>query len=114
MNTFGQSVPVRDDETGEITGNRPSIVSRVTRESLDGSFGADRGRALIVSLMDGDIIALRPQGRTAKNAVKLSAMDVYRFAVRCAANRLERRAREIKKANGGKMASALKQARKEI
>jgi hypothetical protein len=84
---------------------------RLTVGALDGSYGPDRGRKLVAGLAVGDLLELRPAGT--RRAVRLSLFDAYRLAVRFQVQAVDRRAREIKKANGGKLASARKQARKE-
>lgn len=76
-------------------------VSRVTNTALDGSFGADRRRRIVVTLLPGngddvpDMIELRPE-RT-RRPERLALADVLRYAVRCrvACEQLER-ARKIK------------------
>ena len=78
-------------------------VYRVTSGALDGSFGADRGRKLVSGLVVGDLLEIRPQGTRRK--IRLSLFDAYRFAIRCQVSAIERRAKEIKKRDGGKLAS---------
>lgn len=84
--------------------NKP--LSRVTVHTLDGSFGPDSDKPLVVTLMpaQGDrtheMIAVKPlrsRGRTEY----VTVMDLYRFALRCRVNRelLEKaRARKEQKA----------------
>jgi hypothetical protein len=86
-------------------------VFRTTRGGLDGSYGPDRGRLLVVGQEVGDLISFRPLGTRRK--VNLSIFDAYRFAIRCEASRLERRARDIQKLTGSRFSTALKSARKE-
>lgn len=87
-------------------------VQRVTRGALDGSYGPDRGRPLVASFNVGDVIELRPLGT--RRGVRLSLFDTYRYAVRCQVAAVERRAKELQKTNGGRLASARKQARAEL
>lgn len=94
MNTFGQPIPVRDD-AGNIIGVRPSEASRRTKNGLSGSYGPDRDKRLIVSLRDGDIIAIRPE-RT-RREVTVTAHDLYATMLRWQANRVNlEKARERK------------------
>lgn len=86
-------------------------VYRVTTGALDGSFGPDRGRRLVAGLAPGDLIELRPQGT--RRTERLSLLDVYRYAVRCRLNWIERRARELQKRDGGKLATARRKAESE-
>jgi hypothetical protein len=66
-------------------------ISRKTAMVLDGCFGPDRGKAIIVRLIPGDgkgiadLIELRPE-RT-RRAERITVSDVYRFALRCRINR---------------------------
>lgn len=87
-------------------------VKRKTRGALDGSYGADRGRQLVAELAPGDLLVMRPHGT--RRPVKISLFDAYRFAVRCQALAIDRRAREIQKRDGGRMASARLKAEREI
>ena len=68
--------------------NKPT--RRVTRGALDGSFGSDRGRRLVVTLEVGDVIAIRPAGTRRSEIVSL--FDVYRLAIQRRVNceRLEK------------------------
>ncbi len=84
---------------------------RLTVGALDGSYGPDRGRRLVSGLAVGDLLELRPAGT--RRAVRLSLFDAYRLAVRFQVQAVDRRAREIRKATGGRMATARKLARKE-
>ena len=85
-------------------------VHRVTIGALDGSMGCDRGRKLVTSLTPGDLIQIRPQGT--RRPVSVSLFDVYRFALRCAVGRFDRRVRELRR-SGMKTAQARRVARKE-
>ena len=85
---------------------------RVTSGALDGSHGVDRGRKLVAGLAIGDLIEIRPQGT--RRTVRLSIYDAYRYAIRLQVGALERRAREIQKRDGGKLASARRKAREEL
>jgi hypothetical protein len=61
-------------------GRSPSTageVRRVTKGKLDGSFGRDRGRRLVVELRDGDILCLRPE-RCRTGTVELPLQAIYR------------------------------------
>lgn len=80
-------------------------IHRVTSATLDGSFGPDRNKRVVVTLVPGDgrgipdTIQLRPQ-RT-RRAETIAVMDVYRYALRCRVNLLilaKARERKSKKA----------------
>lgn len=79
MTEFGARVPVRN-KAGETTGTKASVVRRITREPLNGSFGADSHRKIVVSLCDGDVIAVRPLRRRA--AMTVTAHVLYRMLVK--------------------------------
>ena len=67
-----------------------SKVKRLTLGTLDGSFGPDRGKRIVVSFVPGDgrgipdTLTLRPL-RT-RRAEIVAVVDVYRFAMRCRVN----------------------------
>ena len=84
MNTFNHQRPVRNDG-GEVTGHKPAPVSRVTVAELGGQFGLHKRHRLVVTLTGGDVIEFRPE-RT-RQKVTILAVDVYRFVLRCAAQR---------------------------
>jgi hypothetical protein len=81
------------------------VLHRVTRSTLDGSFGPDRNRRIVVTLTPGDpdLIELRPLGtrRSEKGAV----LDVYRYLLRCRVN-----AGVLEKARARKAAKAVRLA----
>ena len=79
--------------------NKP--YHRVTRGALPASFGSDRDRRIVVTLLPGngddvpDLLELRPQGT--RRPERLALIDVYHFAIRCRVNRTHlERAREKK------------------
>lgn len=65
-------------------------VRRVTQTTLDGSFGCDRDRRIIVTLVPGngrdisDMLELRPE-RT-RRTERIAVSDVLRFAIRARVN----------------------------
>lgn len=66
-------------------------ISRKTNTKLDGSFGPDRDKHIVVKLVPGDgkeipdLLELRPI-RT-QRVERVAVMDVYRWAMRCRVNR---------------------------
>lgn len=84
-----------------------SLTKPVTRKSdaaLDGSFGPDRNKRIVVTLHPGGLIELRPE-RT-RRAEKMHLVDVYRYALRCRVNR-----GQLEKARERKEKKALRLAR---
>ena len=75
-------------------------ISRRANNALDGSFGLDKRRRLVATLIPGtddvpDLIELRPEGT--RRGVQIALCDVYRSALRAQANRaLLERARATK------------------
>jgi hypothetical protein len=60
-------------------------VIRVTNSALDGCFGRDRNRRIVITLVPGtdtvpDLIQLRPYGT--RRTESIAAIDVYRIAIR--------------------------------
>lgn len=94
-----------------------SKVVRVTRADLDGSFGKDSGRRIVVAFVPGDgdkihdLLELRPLGT--RRPETIAVMDVYRYALRCRVNReVLEKARERKAKRAVRLASE-RQARAE-
>lgn len=74
-------------------------VRRVTEDTLGHTFGSDWRRKLVVTLNAGDLISFRPHGT--RREVSIMAADVFRYVLRCEANKamLEKaRARKERKA----------------
>ncbi len=68
--------------------NKP--LARVSNSRLDGSYGPDRNKRLIVTLIPGDgdkvpdLIKLKPF--KTRRAESIALADVYRYALRCRVN----------------------------
>ena len=60
------------------------VIVRISHEALDGSFGCDRGRKLVIKLLRNDLIEIRPFGTY--RPVRGTVMELYRYLVRRAAN----------------------------
>lgn len=103
MRTFGHKRVVRD-YAGNVIDVKDSPVGAVTHGVLDGSFGCDRSRKLVVTLEAGDLIVIRPHGT--QRPEKMAVQDVYRFMIRSKANliRLEK-ARDVKAKKAERRAS---------
>jgi len=76
-------------------------VTRVSQSTLDGCFGSDRGRRIVITLIPGtgatpDLIELRPHGT--RRPERLATMDVYRYAIRCRVGREQLEKARAKKA----------------
>lgn len=75
---------------------------RRTNAALDGSFGQDRHKRLVVTLLPGtgdvpDLLELRPEGTRRREVIAIC--DIYRLAIRARVNlaNLERaRAKKVK------------------
>lgn len=80
-------------------------VSRITNTALDGCFGPDRGRRIVITLVPGngdtvhDLIQLRPHGT--RRSEQIAAVDVYRYAMRCRVGK-EQRDKALAKAQAAK------------
>ena len=62
-------------------------VARVTKGVLNGHFCRDSGRRLVVSLLAGDVLELRPQGT--RQAVTATLFDVYAWMLRSKADQIK-------------------------
>jgi len=67
---------------------------RVTASKLPVFHGKDRGRTLVVELLKGDLVSIRPH-KTRHEQV-YSVLDIYDWMVRTTADKL-RRDRQLKK-----------------
>jgi hypothetical protein len=76
-------VPVTEDGN-PVTRIENAEVWRVTREVLDGSFGRDRGRKLVVGFIAPDLLVLYPKGTRQK--VTFPIDEIYRTALYRKAN----------------------------
>jgi len=61
------------------------VVKRKLDVSLDGSFGPDRDKKIIVTLHPDGRLELRPERTQRTETIHL--VDVYRYALRCRVNR---------------------------
>jgi len=95
-----------------------SPVKRVSVTALDGSFGPDRERRIVVTFIPGkhcdtgpdvhDRLELRPLGT--RRAESLTVVDVYRYALRCRVGRdLLEKARARKAAKTVRLAAQRQQ-----
>ncbi len=82
-----------------------SKISRTLSIALDGTFGPDRGKRLVVTIrMDGRI-EIRPERTTRTETMHL--LDLYRYAIRCRVNQaVLARARERKANKAERLARA--------
>lgn len=84
---------------------KESNVWRVTRDALDGTFGRDRGRRLVVGIVGVDQLVFRPQGT--RQEVRLNIDDAYSIALQRRANlAVLERARARKVANAERLEAA--------
>lgn len=92
--TFGHKVAVKG-AGGELIGSRERPAVRVTRNTLSGAYGPDGGRKLVVSMVDGDLIVMRPKGTQQRKSV--SVFDVFAYVHRIEVAAVARAKREAAK-----------------
>lgn len=88
------------------------LSKRVSRVTVSRRRQQSKSRPLVVSLEPGDIIGVRLQG--SRQTFRVSIEGVYEYAMTRHLARVEKRARQIAKAEGIKNRSALVKARKEL
>jgi len=110
MKTFGHKRPVRDS-AGAIIEMRDSPACAITRDALNGAFGSDRGKRLIVSLEASDIISMR-LSRT-RRVLRIKASDLWHYLNRCQVNREQLERARAKKERKATRLAAARQARAE-
>lgn len=94
MNEFGHKRPIRDRQSKTVIGFKPAPARRITRGALGFHHGPDRGRRLVVSLVDGDLVQFRPAG-TSRPPIAMTAQDLYDHVLRTqAAAAARKRAQE--------------------
>ncbi len=80
-------------------------VVRAVAVELDGTFGPDRGRRLVVTVHLDGRIEIRPERTTRSETVHV--LDVYRFAIRCRVNQVTlAKARDRKARKAERLAKA--------
>jgi hypothetical protein len=91
-----------------------SKVKRVTVRPLDGSFGTDRDKRIVVTFIPGDpkdkekpdLLELKPIRARSQRTERIAVMDVYRYAVRCRVNlEVLKKARERKSKKAERLAT---------
>lgn len=91
----GKLVPKLDADGNPETKVVCAEVVRCTRNELDGHYGRDRGRRLVVRLKAGDVIEMWPMGTRQRYSMELKT--VFNYMVRNAANKAQlEKARERK------------------
>lgn len=90
-----------------------SKVKRITLGKLDGSFGPDKNKRIVLTFIPGDgdkvpdLLTLRPL-RTQRSET-IAVLDIYRYAMRCRVNLAV-----LDKARKSKAAQALKREARQI
>lgn len=82
----GKFVPVTDEHGKPVTKTVASEVWRVTRNTLGHGFGPDSRRKLVVGLVNGDVLVLKPL--KTRQVVQVELKAVYGWLLRNKALRL--------------------------
>lgn len=77
--TSGKLRPVFGPDDKSLTKIVSDEVWRITRGTLSGRYGRDRDRKLVVGFVQGDLLALRPQGT--RQQVEVDLMEVYQWVL---------------------------------
>lgn len=83
----GKFVPVTDEHGKPVTKTVASEVWRVTRNTLGHGFGPDSRRKLVVGLVNGDVLVLKPL--KTRQVVQVELKAVYSWLLRNKAVRLQ-------------------------
>ena len=87
---------------------RNGAITRKVDVELDGSFGPDRGKKIVLTILPNGILELRPE--KTRRAEQVHMLDVYRYAVRCRVNRGQlEKARAKKDARATRLAAQRQQ-----
>jgi len=76
----GKFVPVTDEHGKPVTKTTASEVWRVTRSTLGHGYGPDSKRKLVVGLINGDVLVLKPL--KTRQAVQVELKAVYGWLLR--------------------------------
>lgn len=91
----GKLVVAYDELDLPVTRVVANEVWRVTRKELGGQFGIDGKRKLVVGFVNGDLLALRPQGT--RQVVHVDLKEIYAWMMRRkASTKLMEKARKAK------------------
>lgn len=82
----GKFVPVTDEHGKAITKTVASEVWRVTRSNLGYGYGPDSKRKLVVGLINGDVLVLKPL--KTRQVVQVELKAIYGWLLRSKAIRL--------------------------
>lgn len=94
----------------EIVGLKERKAS-VSDVCLDGSFGPDRNRRIVVTIHPNGTLELRPERTRRSETIHL--LDAYRFAMRCRVNRITLEKAREKKAKRAERLARQRQERAE-
>jgi hypothetical protein len=101
------------NERGELLEMRLAPVSRVTVSNLPHNHGTDKGKPLVVTLLDGDLIAFKPARASNVRTKTARAVDIYEWIIRSESiNKTMAKLRDRKARKAIRLA-ALRQARAE-
>ena len=110
MKCFDHKSPVRDN-AGEVVGFKESPARAVTRGVLGHHHGPDKGRRLVVSLVNGDLLEFRPHGT--RRRYRIGAMAAYEWVLRSLATAANMQRLRERKANKAKRLAEARQRRAE-
>lgn len=88
---------VRAGQLPAPTRQKAAALTRKLAKELDGSFGSDKGKRLVVTLHPDGRLEIRPERSRRSETVMLD--DVYRFAIQCRVNAGKREKAAKKRAN---------------
>jgi hypothetical protein len=91
----GKFVPKLDSDGNPMTKVVCAEVVRCTRHALDGHFGRDHGRKLVIRLKAGDVIEMWPKGTRQRYSANLKHVFLW-LARGVALQKLLEKARERK------------------
>lgn len=92
----GKLVAVAGPDGETATKTIANEIWRVTRNTLGGCYGSDKRKKLVVGLVNGDLLTLRPQGT--RREVTVSLFDIYHWTLRTSALKVQLEKARLKKA----------------
>ena len=107
----GKFVPVTDEHGKPVTKTVASEVWRVTRNTLGHGYGPDSKRKLVVGLINGDVLVLKPL--KTRQVVQVELKAVYGWLLRNKAIRLQLEKARARKESKATQRAALRRAAQE-
>ena len=107
-------VPILDTHQQPMTKLAASEVWRVTKGTLGGHFGPDGKRKLVVGLIAGDVLVLKPKGTRQQVSVELKAVYSWCLRNKALSRQLEKARKRKERLQSQRATRRMKYAEKKL